>query len=302
MKTKNKIMLAILAVLMGIFFTLIGVNKLGENPLRVYQVYLDGKKVGLVEDKDELLNLINEEQQEIKDTYQISQVYPPTGFDILESITYNGGVSSANDIYQKIKNQGDFTIEGYEITITSPATEDKDEKVTKIYVLDDKVFTDAEYSFITTFVDEKDYQAYINNTQSEITTVGSYIKHMEFEENITIKKTYISVKNKIFTDAKELTQYLLYDTTDTQENYIVKQGDTLESIASASKLNVRELMIANPKYRNANAVLAIGDKISNRIINPILTLYEEMRLTEDVEQAYTKTTVTDNTLKSGEST
>lgn len=301
MKTKNKIMLAIVVVLMGIFFTLIGVNKLGENPLRVYQVYLDGKKVGLVEDKDELLNLINEEQQEIKDTYQINQVYPPTGFDILESITYNGGVSSANDIYQKIKNQGDFTIEGYEIIITSPATKDKDEKVTKIYVLDDKVFTDAEYSFITTFVDEKDYQAYINNTQSEITTVGSYIKHMEFEENITIKKTYISVKNKIFTDAKELTQYLLYGTTDSQENYIVKQGDTLESIASASKLNVRELMIANPKYRNANAVLAIGDKISNRIINPILTLYEEMRLTEDVEQAYTKTTVTDNTLKSGES-
>ena len=52
MKTKNKIMLAIVAVLMGIFFALIGVNKLGENPLRVYQVYLDGKKVGLVEDKD----------------------------------------------------------------------------------------------------------------------------------------------------------------------------------------------------------------------------------------------------------
>ena len=111
---------------------MIGVNKLGENPLRVYQVYLDGKKVGLVEDKDELLNLINEEQQEIKDTYQISQVYPPTGFDILESITYNGGVSSANDIYQKIKNQGDFTIEGYEITITSPATEDKDEKTKEV--------------------------------------------------------------------------------------------------------------------------------------------------------------------------
>ena len=60
MKTMNKIMLAIMVVLRGIFFTLIGVNKLGENPSRVYQVYLDGKKVGLVEDKEELLNLINE--------------------------------------------------------------------------------------------------------------------------------------------------------------------------------------------------------------------------------------------------
>ena len=96
MKTKNKIMLAIMVVLMGIFFTLIGVNKLGENPSRVYQVYLDGKKVGLVEDKEELLNLINEEQQEIKDTYQINQVYPPTGFDILESITFD--ISKGNKV------------------------------------------------------------------------------------------------------------------------------------------------------------------------------------------------------------
>ena len=301
MKKKEKIILAIVTVCMIMVFAFIGFHQESSVPKNVYQVYLDGQKIGLVEDKDELLNLINEEQQEIKDTYAVDQVYPPNGFDIMEYVTYDENISSAEDIYKEIQEQSDFTVEGYEITITSPATEGEEEKVTKIAVLDDQVFYDAEYNFITTFVDEDDYNAYINNTQEEITTVGTYIKHMEFEESITIKQAYVSVKDKIFTDADELTQYLLYGTTDTQENYTVKQGDTLASIAEASKLNVRELLIANPKYRNENAVLAIGDTISNSIISPILTLVQEVRAVEDVEQAYTKKSVVDNSLKRGES-
>ena len=301
MKKKDKIIVAIVTVCMVLIVVLIGIHKEPSTPRSVYQVYLDGQKIGLVEDRDELLNLINEEQQEIKDTYAVDQVYPPNGFDILEYVTYDENISSAEEIYKEIQEQSDFTVEGYEITITSPATEGEEETVTKIAVLDDQVFYDAEYQFITTFVNEEDYNAYITNTQEEITTVGTYIKHMEFEESITVKQAYISVKDKIFTDADELTQYLLYGTTDTQENYTVKQGDTLASIAEASKLNVRELLIANPKYRNENAVLAIGDTISNSIISPILTLVQEVRAVEDVEQAYTKKSVVDNSLKTGES-
>ena len=206
MKKKEKIILAIVTVCMIMVFAFIGFHQESSVPKNVYQVYLDGQKIGLVEDKDELLNLINEEQQEIKDTYAVDQVYPPNGFDIMEYVTYDENISSAEDIYKEIQEQSDFTVEGYEITITSPATEGEEEKVTKIAVLDDQIFYDAEYNFITTFVDEDDYNAYINNTQEEITTVGTYIKHMEFEESITIKQAYVSVKDKIFTDANERTQ------------------------------------------------------------------------------------------------
>ena len=300
MNSKDKLILLIVIVVMTITCILLGFHKNNATFSHVYQVYLDGEKVGLVDNKNELLNLINEEQQDIKDTYHVSQVYPPNGFQILEYVTTNEDVSSANNIYQKIKEQSDFTIEGYQITITSPLKEDEPQKVTNIYVLDDEVFKQAEYNFVITFVDEKDYLNYINNTQEEIKTVGSIIKHMEFEETITIKKTFISTKNKIFTDASELTQYLLYGTTESQENYIVKAGDTLASIAESSKLNVRELLIANPKYRSENAVLAIGDKMNNNLVSPVLNLYEEVRVTEDVEQAYTKKTVVDSKLARGQ--
>ncbi len=300
MNSKDKLIFLISLLVMIISCILLGFHKNNATFSHVYQVYLDGEKIGLVDNKTELLNLINEEQQDIKDAYNVSKVYPPNGFQILEYVTNDENVSSASNIYERIKEKSAFTIEGYQITITSPPNEDGESKVQNIYVLDDEVFKKAEYNFVITFVDENDYLNYINNSQEEIKTVGSIIKHMEFEETITIKKTYISTKNKIFTDANELTQYLLYGTTDSQENYVVKAGDTLASIAEASKLNVRELLIANPKYRSENAVLAIGDKMNNSLVSPILNLYEEVRVTEDVEQAYTKRTVVDNNLARGQ--
>ena len=270
MNSKDKLIFLISLLVMIISCILLGFHKNNATFSHVYQVYLDGEKIGLVDNKTELLNLINEEQQDIKDAYNVSKVYPPNGFQILEYVTNDENVSSASNIYERIKEKSAFTIEGYQITITSPPNEDGESKVQNIYVLDDEVFKKAEYNFVITFVDENDYLNYINNSQEEIKTVGSIIKHMEFEETITIKKTYISTKNKIFTDANELTQYLLYGTTDSQENYVVKAGDTLASIAEASKLNVRELLIANPKYRSENAVLAIGDKMNNSLVSPIL--------------------------------
>ncbi len=293
---RDKFIIGILCVVLVVCFVIGGFHSRGLEPKSVYQVYLNGERVGLVQDKQELLNLINEEQQDIKDKYSINQVYPPNGFDVEEYVTYNETIASANNIYQKIKEKSDFTVEGYEITITKPASENTEEKVTKIYVLDDEIYKQAEYNFVTTFVDEADYQAYITNTQEEIRDVGSLIKHMEFGEKVSIKKAFISTKEKIFTDSSSLTQYLLYGTTEPTERYTVKKGDTLSSIANASKLNVRELLIANPRFRVENTVLAVGDEIYNSVINPLLTLYQELRITEDVEQAFTKTTVTDNSL------
>ncbi len=294
---KNKIIVGMVSVIFIFLVFLQGFHFSFHGPRNVYQVYLDGESLGLVDNKDELLDLINEEQQDIRNTYSVDQVYPPNGFNIEEHVTYDDRVVSANNIYQKIKEQSDFTVEGYVVTITQPKTENEEEKVTKIYVLDDNIYKEAERNFVTTFVDEKDFEAYINNTQEAIRDVGSIIKHMEFEESISIKKAYISTKEKIFTNVSELTQYLLYGTTESMDNYIVKQGDTLSSIAEASKLNVRELLIANPRFKSSNAVLAIGDKVSNSIINPILTLYQELRVTEDVEQAFTKKTVVDNSMR-----
>ena len=103
MKLKEKLVIGILGVLT--LFACVGSmhHQKAVYPKNVYQVYLDGKKIGLVDNKEELLSLINEEQQDIKDKYKVLNVYPPTGFEIEEYISYDENISSANEIYKKIK-------------------------------------------------------------------------------------------------------------------------------------------------------------------------------------------------------
>ncbi len=302
MQLKEKIIIILLGLGALVLCFINPINNESNIPKDVYQVYLDGEKLGLINNKEELLALIDERQQDIKDTYQVSNVYPPKGFEIEEYVTYNEEISSSANIYNKIENNSDFTIDGYIITITKDDdVENETKKVTSIQVLDDDIFKKALENLVTTFVDEKDYKNYINNTQEEIKDVGSLIKHMYFEEDVTIKKSLISVKEKIFTDVAELSQYLLYGTNEVKGGYVVKKGDTLKTIAEASKLNVRELLIANPALRGENTILNIGEQINNSIINPLMNLVEEVRVTEDVEIAFERKTEVDDNLNYGES-
>lgn len=293
--SKEKIITLFISVIIIGLFLLFGFQyRLKDTSKMVYQIYLDGQKLGLITDKYELLNMINEEQTDIKKTYNVDKVYPPNGFEIIKYKTYDEKITPATEIYNKVKNKGDFTIKGYTITITKEKTEETEEKKVQIYVLDQQIFKEALEKVITAFVDEKDYQNYINNTQEEITSVGQIIEHMYFEENITIKESYISVKDKIYTDATELSQYLLFNKEKTTNNYTIKKGDTIAGIAEANKLNTKEFLIANPRYKTENSLLAIGDNVSVELINPVLTLIEEIHVVEDTEQVYEKEEV-DNT-------
>ena len=88
MNSKDKLIFLISLLVMIISCILLGFHKNNATFSHVYQVYLDGEKIGLVDNKTELLNLINEEQQDIKDAYNVSKVYPPNGFQILEYVIF----------------------------------------------------------------------------------------------------------------------------------------------------------------------------------------------------------------------
>ena len=110
---------AILTVGLTILMFIVGYNKsISGTPVEVYQVYLDGKKMGLIASKNELLDLIDKEQSSIKDEYGVDKVYPPNGLDIEKIYTYETELANVNDIYNNIKDSENFTIDGYDVTIT----------------------------------------------------------------------------------------------------------------------------------------------------------------------------------------
>lgn len=258
----------------------------------VYQVYLNGNKLGIVEDRDELYALINEEQKDIKETYQVSTVYPPNGFAIEELKTYDQDVMSAQEIYDKMKDADDFTIEGNIVKIKF--NDEETEDIT-LYVLNEDIFKEAILNVVTAFVSEDDFQNYIYNQQEPIEDVGKIIEDMYFEETITLKPAHISVDEKIYTDVTELTQYLLFGSSKEQTKYNVKLGDTIESISEENQLNPKEFLIANPKYKSESSILKVGDSVNITLINPILSLVESIYSVEDEEQIYESETVYDST-------
>ena len=208
----------------------------------VYEVFINGKEVGYILDDNKLYELINNEQLEIKEKYNVDNVYPPENFKIIKTSSYDIVISTPEEIYTKMEQLGSFTIEGYTINIKG-----KDE-TTLINVLDKNVFDEAINNFVLSFISEDDYSNYINDTQKEIETTGKIIEDIYFDEPISVKKNFISVNDTIYTDVNELSQFLLFGQNNKIERYSIESGDTIESISEDNKLNYKEFLIANPKY------------------------------------------------------
>ena len=71
----------------------------------LFQVYLGGKKIGVIKSEQELHDIIDSEQQEIKDEYQVSKVYSPSGLDIQPITTYRKEYMTGREMYDKISSQ-----------------------------------------------------------------------------------------------------------------------------------------------------------------------------------------------------
>lgn len=293
MNVRNVLLCTLITMFITSLVFVMGVlDKRAEEAQEVYQVYLDGKKLGAIASEDELYSLINNEQSSIKNAYNVDSVYPPNGFDIKKDITYNTKVSDVQDIYNEIKEEKPFTIKGYVITIKY---QDENKKDLKINVLDKKVFLKAVNNLITSFIPEDKYEAYLNDEQLEIIDTGSLIETVYFDETITVKDAYIGTDAKIYTDEQELTKYLMFGENKSEEKYTVAQGDTISTIAFNHKLNEQEFLIANPNFNSVDNLLSIGQEVNIALINPVLTLNYEMHVVEDVETDYdTEITYDDN--------
>ena len=104
LKNKNNLIALLTTIIAAIFVFLIGFANQNNNIAQEkYQVYLDGEKIGLIDNVDNLYSLINDEQATIKNEYNVDQVYPPKGFEIEKYISYDNNTSSVEDVYNKLK-------------------------------------------------------------------------------------------------------------------------------------------------------------------------------------------------------
>ena len=293
---KKNILIVIIVFLLSCLLLVIGSNPntlsakiLGleskiESPRQLYNVYLAGKSIGIIESKEALENYIDVKQQELKNKYHVDKVYAPNDLDIVKEITYDNKISTVEEIYKKIENikgASSFTIDGYKIYIKGIEKKNEDGTTTTtddvtLYVLDKDIFTNSVTKTITAFIDKDTYEAYLNDTQKKIegNDTGTIIENLYIQNAIMIKKERIPAGDKIYETEEELSKFLLFGTTDEQETYIVKAGDTIEEISNNNKLSTEEFLIANTNFKTAQDLLYPGQEVKLGLISPKFDLVE----------------------------
>lgn len=312
MKTIKYVFISI--ILTGIIF-LLGFSRANFiEPHEYYKVYLDKQVIGLVESKEELEEYINNEQTAIKKKYGVDKVYPPNGLKIVKELTYRKNVSSASEIYEKIKEKQPFTIKGWIVNIVSDNSYNSEEgyseiadlgeilettKSQTIYVLDKDVATESIYKIIATFVGTENYESYLNDTQSEIKEYGSTIENVIIGEKVLFTEGNVSVNETIYTNKEDLTKFLLYGTLEKQKEYKVKQGDTISTVAYNNTLSIDEFLVANPEISGENALLYDGQVVNIGLIQPQISIITERHTISKQQEKYQTKTEYDSTMVQG---
>lgn len=289
MKTKStiSIIIAIIISLSSIF--LLGFKlTTNKTPQEVYNIYLDGEKIGTVKSKKGFESYINKQEEVLKEKYGVNQIYTPKGVEIKKVITYNNKYDTYEKIYKLLDKEQNFTIKGIIIEIKKEKTEDDKEELKPIIVntIDKDIFDEAINNLVKAFVEEKEYNEFMESNQEPITDTGSLIESIYIKEKITYREGYIGTNEKIYTKADELTKYLLYGTTENQKTYVVKDGDTIESIATANKLNTKEFLIANPSFTSVNNLLYETQEVNVGLINPVVSVVVEKHAVEEEVSKY----------------
>ena len=217
------------------------------------------------------------------------QINEPNGLQVRKFTTYNNKVMSVEDIYDKIAEKSSFTVEGYKITIKSHEKNSDETIYKEIYVKDEEIFKKAVESMIKTFLGENDYNAYYNNTQEKIQTVGSYINNVFVDDDITIKQMQVPVDEIIYVDDATLAKYLLFATTDEQKIYVVQEGDTISSVAMKNKISTQEFLISNRQFSSESSLLFPGQEVVIGVTDPQIKVVVEREVREDVESQYSIT-------------
>ena len=275
----------IVIILIGVLVFGLGFTSYSRRvPVSVYQVYIDGEKIGIIKDDKKFDEYINGKEESIKKKYKVDKVYMPNGVTIKAVTMYNPKIDTDEEIYQKIVKMKQFTIKGTVITIDNEEQADYETKY--IYTLNKDIFDQAIDELIRSFVNEEDYDAYMASSQKEIVDTGSIINDIDIRETITYKNAYISIDETIFIDKLELAKYLLYGTLEKQSTYTVMYGDTIETVANANKLNVQEFLIANSNFKSENALLYEGQKVNVGLINPLLNVVVEVTDVSDEASPY----------------
>lgn len=248
-------------------------------------------------------------------------IYTPLGINIQKTNTYHADLSDVKDVYGYIIDKKPCTIEGYQFRIKKSTGQklsiyssvggvllDDYSKIKLatsedviIYVTDPKIFEEAVTTMETIFVGNADFEKYKNNKQEEIVDTGTTILDIYVEEDITIKKTNISVKEVVYNEVNELSSFLLYGENKEVKTVKASSADTITSLSYKNKISVEEFFLSNPEFTSINNIFYTGQEVVIAKIDPQISVVVEKFTVEDQTVKYDTVEQYDSKLTQGTS-
>lgn len=252
--------------------------------------------------ENQLWNLTDDNIDEMQTYYdenkiylESDKIYTPNGIEMKKVLTYEDDTISTEKMYQKIISKKNCTIPGYKFTIHID-----DDKEKYIYVTEQSIFGSAIDTLATIFIGDDVYQKYKDNNQQEIETTGEIINNVYVQEDITYKAVNISTDEKIYTDATELAQCLLYGDNLEERIVTVNAEDSISSISYNNQISVEEFLISNPEYTSEDNLLYTGKQVKIAKVDPQINIVEEKYSVNDVESNYKTVEVYDSSMNQGD--
>lgn len=126
---------------------------------------------------------------------------------------------------------------------------------------------------------------------------GANVVAVRLKEALTYEETQVAPHQVL---SKEELQKRLQGPEIEEVTYTVKEGDVLGKIASQFNLSLKELLALNPGLTE-NTLLQIGQKIKVQKAEPLLTVIEEVRMVQDEKIPYRTEVKEDPSLYKGQS-
>lgn len=282
--------------------------------------YLETYQSQNLQDVSYVKQVYMEEYISVNEVYVYAEdVYSPIGLSVEKINTYYANLSTVEEVYQTIVKEKPCTIEGYQFRIkkaddTEVLTyasvgglllEDYQNLVKEessdviIYVTEEEVFRNAIEQLEMVFVGTEEYEKYINGTQDSIVDTGTRIDDIYVAEDITIKKTNISVGEKIYNDADELSSFLLYGENKSEKIVYASATDTIFSLTYEYGISIEEFFLSNSSFTSVNNIFYENQPVVIAQIDPQISVIVEQYTVEDLEVVYDTVEKYDSTLNQG---
>lgn len=250
---KTVLSFVMLVMVLALLLMTFHISKTGE---KAYTVYLDEDKVGVVEEKENALKLIEKIEKELSDTYNITCKIDKN-LKFKETFATSEDVSDDEELKDNIESKLTFLVSGYVLSIDG-----------------------KEVGGLKTRKDAEEVVEKFKNIFSKPDYKDSKIKDIKILEDVSIEK-----KDLPLSKIKKMDEVLniVKEGSNRTKIHRVEAGESLWTIAKLYDADVDEIIDANPNLDPED--LYPGDKVRLKLPEPLLTveIVEEINYTKDID-------------------